>query len=185
MTNQPFPGLTSKVMTPDGTVTPVWRAFFQTLWDRTGASNSGGLAPSAGSPNQTFAAAPAASPLQVVTLGQATGLYQPKGAYAARSGSIMQAFDVGTALVSSNAVNLSQANAIAATAVAPLAPQANPVFSGVVSLPVYTVATLPAGSSGAVAFVSDATARTFGTAPTGSGTLGVPVFYGGAGWLMG
>ena len=181
MTNQPFPNLTSKVMTPDGTVTPVWRAFFQALWDRTGSSNSGGLAPSAGSPNQTFAAAPATSPLQVVTLGQATGLYQPKGAYAALSGSILQAFDVATAVASTNAVSLSQAQAIAA----PLAPIASPIFTGVVSLPVYTVATLPAGSSGAVAFVSDATARTFGSAPTGGGTLGVTVFWGGAGWLMG
>jgi len=52
---------------------------------------------------------------------------------------------------------------------------------------VYTVATLPAGSDGMRAFVSDATATTFASVVTGGGTNHVPVYYdgGASAWKIG
>lgn len=51
---------------------------------------------------------------------------------------------------------------------------------------VYTVATLPpAGTKGRVALVSDAMVATFGVAPTGGGTVNVPVYDDGTIWRMG
>ena len=52
---------------------------------------------------------------------------------------------------------------------------------------VYTVATLPAGSDGMRAFVSDATATTFASAVVGGGTNHVPVYYDGgtSSWKIG
>ena len=59
-----------------------------------------------------------------------------------------------------------------------LAPRANPVFTGTVQLPVYTVANLPAAKAGSVAFASNGRANGEGA---GSGT-GVLVFYDGSFW---
>jgi len=47
----------------------------------------------------------------------------------------------------------------------------------------YTVATLPAGVTGARAYVTDATAPTYNGALTGGGTVVVPVFYNGSAWV--
>jgi hypothetical protein len=47
----------------------------------------------------------------------------------------------------------------------------------------YTVATLPAGSQGDVAYVTDATAPTYLGALTGGGTVKCPVFYNGISWI--
>lgn len=52
-------------------------------------------------------------------------------------------------------------------------------FTNAFKSKVYTVATLPTGSDGMRAFVSDATATTFATAVTGGGTNHVPVYYDG------
>jgi hypothetical protein len=49
----------------------------------------------------------------------------------------------------------------------------------------YTVATLPAGSAGMRAFVTDATVTTFAVAVAGGGTNKVPVFHDGTGWKIG
>ena len=58
---------------------------------------------------------------------------------------------------------------------APKAPLASPVFTGVPSLPVYTVATVPAvGSGGGVIFVSDA---------VGGGLTGSQCFSNGTVWI--
>lgn len=47
----------------------------------------------------------------------------------------------------------------------------------------YTVATLPAGTAGARAYVTDATAPTYLGALTGGGTVTCPVFYNGTAWV--
>lgn len=47
----------------------------------------------------------------------------------------------------------------------------------------YTVATLPAGTQGDSAYVTDALAPTFLTALTGGGTVVTPVFYNGTAWV--
>jgi Pectate lyase superfamily protein len=52
-------------------------------------------------------------------------------------------------------------------------------------LPAYTVATLPAGTLGARATVSDATAPAFLGALTGGGTVKTPVFHNGTAWVAG
>ena len=50
----------------------------------------------------------------------------------------------------------------------------------------YTVATLPtAGTKGRRSWVNDALAPTFGTAPTGGGTVVIPVFDNGTIWIVG
>ncbi len=49
----------------------------------------------------------------------------------------------------------------------------------------YTVATLPAGTQGDTAFVTDALAPTFGTTVAGSGAVVIPVFYDGTNWIVG
>lgn len=50
---------------------------------------------------------------------------------------------------------------------------------------VYTVATLPAGSAGSRAFVTDATTTTFASIVVGSGSNGVPVYHDGTDWRIG
>ena len=47
----------------------------------------------------------------------------------------------------------------------------------------YTVATLPAGVTGARCYVTDATGPTYAAALTGGGAVVVPVFYNGAAWV--
>ena len=47
----------------------------------------------------------------------------------------------------------------------------------------YTVATLPTGVTGDVAYVTDALAPTWGAAVVGGGTVKVPVFYDGTNWV--
>ena len=50
----------------------------------------------------------------------------------------------------------------------------------------YTVATLPtAGTKGRRSWVNDALAPTFGAAPTGGGTVVIPVFDNGTIWIVG
>lgn len=47
----------------------------------------------------------------------------------------------------------------------------------------YTVATLPAGTVGDIAYVTDATAPTYNGALTGGGAVVIPVFYNGSAWV--
>lgn len=47
----------------------------------------------------------------------------------------------------------------------------------------FTVATLPAGTEGDLAYVVDALAPTFLTAIVGGGAIKTPVFYNGTGWV--
>ena len=58
-------------------------------------------------------------------------------------------------------------------------------MAGQFVLAVYTVATLPTGTVGATAYVSDAVACTFITTPTGGGSVKCPVFYNGSAWVAG
>jgi hypothetical protein len=61
-------------------------------------------------------------------------------------------------------------------------------YIGVVKQTVYTVATLPSASTsgaGAKAFVSDATANTYGTTVTGGGSTNAPVYSDGTNWKIG
>ena len=46
-----------------------------------------------------------------------------------------------------------------------------------------TVATLPAGTQGDIAYVTDAVAPTYLGALTGGGTVKTPVFYNGTAWV--
>lgn len=57
------------------------------------------------------------------------------------------------------------------------------VAGGVVRLKSYTVATLPSGTAGDTAYVTDSTAPTYNGALTGGGSVGVPVFYNGSAWV--
>ena len=59
------------------------------------------------------------------------------------------------------------------------------ILSQPLRLPVFTVATLPAGAQGMKAIVSDATSPTFLGALTGGGTVVCPVFYNGTAWVVG
>jgi len=70
----------------------------------------------------------------------------------------------------------------------------SPTFTGTVTAPTivstvvvrlkgYTVATLPAGTQGDTAFVTDATTPTYLGALTGGGAVVTPVFYDGAVWV--
>lgn len=52
-----------------------------------------------------------------------------------------------------------------------------------VQLRAYTVATLPTGAAGDVAYVTDATAPTFLGVLVGGGAVNTPVFYNGAAWV--
>lgn len=60
-------------------------------------------------------------------------------------------------------------------------------FTNAFKSKVYTVATLPTGTDGMRAFVSDATATTFASTATGGGTNHVPVYYdgGASSWKIG
>lgn len=54
---------------------------------------------------------------------------------------------------------------------------------GPLRLKSYTVATLPAGTEGDTAYVTDASAPTYGAALTGGGTVRIPVFRNATGWV--
>lgn len=56
-------------------------------------------------------------------------------------------------------------------------------LSNVLRLKSYTVATLPTGTVGDLAYVTDAVAPTYLGALTGGGTVKVPVFYNGTAWV--
>ena len=60
----------------------------------------------------------------------------------------------------------------------------NVVFSTPCRLKGYTVATLPAGTQGDKAFVTDALAPAWGAAVAGGGAVVVEVFYNGAAWVV-
>ena len=49
----------------------------------------------------------------------------------------------------------------------------------------YTVATLPTGTVGMMAYVTDALAPTFGATVVGGGAVVIPVFYNGSNWIVG
>jgi hypothetical protein len=55
--------------------------------------------------------------------------------------------------------------------------------NGLLKLKSYTVATLPTGVQGAIAYVTDATAPTYLGVLTGGGSVKVPVFYNGTAWV--
>lgn len=59
----------------------------------------------------------------------------------------------------------------------------NVIMSAPIRLKNYTVATLPAGTQGDTAFVTDALAPAFLTAVVGGGAAVVPVFYDGTNWV--
>lgn len=56
-------------------------------------------------------------------------------------------------------------------------------YKALMRLQAYTVATLPAGSAGDVAYVTDATAPTYLGALVGGGAVKTPVFFSGAAWV--
>ena len=64
-----------------------------------------------------------------------------------------------------------------------LAISASVDITGVVSTSGYTVATLPAGTVGDRAYVTDALAPAYGVAVAGGGAVTIPVFYNGAAWI--
>jgi hypothetical protein len=170
MTNQPFPALNSKITAADGTITPVWRAFFQTLWDRGGGVIGTAFAALNGNAAQKFKVANATVATEAVSLGQAGALYQPVGSYAALAGSAAQKFKVADAVAVTEATSLQQTTALIAAAVAPL---------------VTTVAALPASTAGARAFVTNALAPVFAAAVAGGGAVVVPVYHDGTIWRVG
>ena len=55
--------------------------------------------------------------------------------------------------------------------------------NGTIRLKGYTVAGLPAGTTGDTAYVTNALAPAFGVAVAGGGAVVVPVFYNGAAWI--
>lgn len=57
------------------------------------------------------------------------------------------------------------------------------IFGGMVRLKNYTVSTLPAGTQGDTAFVTDAASPTYLGALTGGGSVKCPVFYNGTAWV--
>ena len=57
------------------------------------------------------------------------------------------------------------------------------IFSGTVTLKGYTVATLPAGTVGMNAYVTDALAPTYLTTVVGGGAVNCPVFFDGTNWV--
>jgi hypothetical protein len=59
----------------------------------------------------------------------------------------------------------------------------NIISSGIVRTRSYTVATLPAGTQGDMAWVTDATAPTYLGALTGGGAVVCPVFFNGSAWV--
>ena len=58
------------------------------------------------------------------------------------------------------------------------------VVTGTVKTSGYTVATLPTGVTGAVAYVTNALAPTYGSTVVGGGSVTIPVFYNGTNWIV-
>jgi hypothetical protein len=69
------------------------------------------------------------------------------------------------------------------TPAAPLDVNGGAIIRGAVRLKGYTVATLPAGTQGDTAFVTDAVAPTYLGPLVGGGAVVTPVFYNGTAWV--
>ena len=67
---QPFPNLQSKVVSPDGMLTPVWRTFLAQIWNRTGGAVAASYAFLNGNASETFNVAAATTDTEAVQLGQ-------------------------------------------------------------------------------------------------------------------
>jgi hypothetical protein len=78
-----------------------------------------------------------------------------------------------------HATNDQYGNDIATT----YAPLASPAFTAPPVLPGYTVASLPTGTIGMVAYVTDALAPTFGAPLVGGGSVVAKAFYNGTTWI--
>lgn len=102
--------------------------------------------------------------------------------------------DVGLGNVDNTADAAKPVSTAQQTALNAKAPLASPTFTGTVTAPKivstesirlkgYTVATLPVGTEGDTAFVTDATAPTYLGALTGGGTVKCPVFFNGTAWV--
>jgi hypothetical protein len=79
--------------------------------------------------------------------------------------------------------------AMADTDLSPISMQLSKIAAAISSVQAinngYTVATLPAGTLGQVAYVTDATAPTYLGTLTGSGSVVCPVFFNGVAWVSG
>lgn len=76
-----------------------------------------------------------------------------------------------------------EANSLSVSTAGVLTTLSNVISGGVVRTNGYTVATLPAGTLGDIAYVTDATTPTYLGALTGGGAVRCPVFYNGTAWV--
>lgn len=91
---------------------------------------------------------------------------------------LLQAYPgIAASTTDNTPVTVATGSAVGATAVPTL------IMAGVMRLKGYTVATLPAGTQGDTAFVTDALAPTFLATIVGGGTVVTPVFYNGTNWV--
>jgi hypothetical protein len=136
-----------------------------------------------------FGFADAAAPVAQITQVQSVvaGNANNAGAAWTFQGSLSNGSGVGGDILFKTSLNnaASGSQNTAAAALTLKAGTQNVVVGALVVTKNYTVATLPAGVTGAIAYVTDAVACTFLAAPTGGGSVVCPVFYDGVSWKGG
>ena len=120
----------------------------------------------------------ASSSYQIGTLGSYLGRDTATGATKLYTGQDTIRFGIGTTEWMRIGAGLSVGNTTDPGA-------GNLSVTGTIKTGGYTVATLPTGVTGAIAYVTNALAPTFGATVVGGGAVTIPVFYNGANWIVG
>ena len=117
-----------------------------------------------------------ASQTGTLTFGQSTAAQTVNIATGVTAASTTKAVNIGTAGNATSTTNIAIGSATGTSTT---------TLNGLIKQQTYTVATLPTGSAGARSFVTDALTPVFGSAVTGGGAVGVPVYHDGTSWKVG
>jgi hypothetical protein len=111
-----------------------------------------------------------------ITIGRSTGTQILNVGTGATTAVSTKTINIGTSGVSGSITNINLGSAVSGA-------NGTITTNQPVKLRGYTVATLPTGTEGMIAYVTDATAPTYLGTLTGNGTVRCPVFYNGSAWV--
>ena len=157
------------VLTPQGTLSPAYRAFFQQQ-----------MVPQVNSTAVSLAAAPT-----TISPTAAQALLADSVASAPTLSGLPSTPVTGPTGVTGGTGTTGNTGATGVTGGTGTTGNTGATGTTTITTAVYTVSTLPAGSIGMRAFVTNALAPSFGVTVAGGGTVGVPVYYDGSTWKVG
>lgn len=155
--NMPIAG--QSVVTADGTLTPTWYRFLLDTYTRTGAQGH--------------------APTGVTVSDQITTAQNTANSGTSAAAAAQASADAANAAINTEITDRTNADLLL------LLIDGTRAMTGPLRLPVYSAGALPAGVTGARAFVNDALAPVFGSPVAAGGAVRVPVYYNGVNWCVG